>query len=119
MVCFASDEISKLKLVAIPHPELAGLDQVVVDQLRTGQRNVEDIADNPEATDKMKALVFGNLGHLYHTYDFLDAAAAAYFNASQLQTDVFRWNYCVAFVAQKQGGYEKALFTIKKPAPWR
>jgi tetratricopeptide (TPR) repeat protein len=114
IVCFASDEISRPQLVAIPHPNLTGLEQAVVDQLKTGQRNVEDIADNPEATDKMKALVFGELGHLYHTYDFLDAAAAAYFNASQLQNDVFRWSYCVAFVAQKQGGYEKALVYYKK-----
>jgi tetratricopeptide (TPR) repeat protein len=114
MVCFASDEISKPKLIAIPHPDLAGLEQVVVDQLRTGQRNVEDIAENPEATDKMKALMFGELGHLYHAYGFLDAAAAAYLNASQLQADVYRWNYCVAFVAQKQGDFEKALVYYKK-----
>ncbi len=96
-------------LQEIPHPNLSGLEQVVVDQLNKGKHDVEVIAKNPLSDNKLKALTFGKLGHLYHAYDFIDAAAACYYNASQLQPEVYRWNYCVAFIAQKNGDFKKAL----------
>ncbi len=104
-----SKNSAKPTLLEIPHPNLSGLEKVVIDQLTKGKNDIEAIANNPESNDKLKALTYGKLGHLYHAYDFLDAAAASYHNAAHLQTNVFRWNYCVAFVAQKSGDYPKAL----------
>lgn len=104
-----SQEDRQPVLIEIPHPALSGLGQVVVNQIKKGRDDVEVIVNNPESNNKLKALTFGKLGHLYHAYDFLDAASASYYNAAQLQQDVYRWNYCVAFVAQKKGDFTKAL----------
>ncbi len=105
---------AKAQHIEIPHPDLTGLERVVGVQLMKGRLDVEAIAGNPESSNRLKALSYGELGHLYHTYDFLDAAAAAYYNAAQLQSNVYRWNYCVAFVAQEQGDFKKALIYYKK-----
>ena len=51
----------------------------------------------------------GSLGHLYHTYGFLESAASAYLIASLLHQDAFEWNYSVAVIAGKQGDLHKAL----------
>ncbi len=105
--------LAEVQLVQIPHPDLTGLERIVGAQLTNGRLNVKAIAGNPEATNRLKAISYGDLGHLYHAYDFLDAAAAAYYNAAQLQSSTYRWNYCVAFVAQKQGDLNKALTYYK------
>lgn len=98
-----------LQLRAIPHPDLAGLEDVVVKQIDKGRTEMEAIVDNPEAGRKIKALSYGNMGHLYHAYEFADAAEACYFNAAVLQPGVYRWNYCLAFMLQERGAFSEAL----------
>lgn len=98
----------------IPHPDLSGLEDVVVQQLEQGRLTMESVATNPEAGAKMKALSYGRLGHLYHAYEFYDAAEACYYNAAVYQPDVYRWNYCLAFVLKEKGSFEKALHYFKK-----
>lgn len=107
-------EQTKGQLVEIPHPDLAGLEEVVIKQISKAKSDVKVIAENPESNNKLKAITYGKLGHIYHAYDFLDAAAASYYNASILQDKVYRWHYCVAFVAQKQGDFKKALEYYKQ-----
>jgi tetratricopeptide (TPR) repeat protein len=97
------------KVVEIPLPDLAGLEAVVKDQITEGRRDVARIAGDPQSTTELKAVALGRLGYLYHTYGFLDAAAGAYTIAALLDGGAFQWNYSVAFVAQEQKDFQRAL----------
>lgn len=97
------------ELVAIPYPNLDNLENVVVEQLTKGQKKMSEIINNSEASQKDKAIAYGDLGHLYHAYEFNDAAQACYYNSAILQPNVYRWTYCLAFVLQEKGEYLKAV----------
>jgi len=97
------------ELVPIPFPKLDKLEGVVLEQLTKGQKEMSGIVNNSEASDKEKGFAYGNLGHLYHVYEFTDAAQACYYNAAILQPHVYRWNYCLAFVLQEKGDYHGAI----------
>lgn len=103
-----------VKLVPIPHPPLDNLEKEIFDQLTEGRESMEKRIANPELDSVNRALAYGDLGHLYHTYDFNDAAEACYFNAVQMEPRVYRWNYCMGFVLQEKGEFEKALEYYKK-----
>ena len=90
-------------------PDLTGLEPVVVEQLKEAQSEVERTAREPGFSPAEKAASVGSLGHLYHTYGFLDAAADAYATALELDTKSFLWHYAAATVAGKQGNFQKAL----------
>jgi len=97
----------------IPHPPLEGLEQIVIEQLSKSNKEMKTILGNTEASRLNKALAYGNLGHLYHTYQFMEAAEACYGNAALYQPNVYRWNYCLAYVLQEKGDYTKALHYYK------
>ncbi len=105
------------RVVELPVPDLDGLESVVAEQLNSGQREFARISSDPQATDTDKARAIGTLGHLYHTYDFLDAAAAAYKIAGLLDSRSFAWQYSAATVAQTQADFRTAINFYQKALP--
>ncbi len=97
------------QILEIPIPDLAGVEQVVVDQLHAGHARVAATLSDRTSTPIDKAAAIGGLGHLYHTYGYLDAAAAAYRIASMLDRDAFQWAYSAGVVAQKQHRFPAAV----------
>ncbi len=110
----SEDSPGNIELADIPHPELIDFEAVVIEQLEKGRRDMEAMTLNPEASIKYKALAYGRLGHLYHAYELMDAAEACYHNAAVMEPNIYRWNYCYAFVLQKKGDLSRALRFYKK-----
>ncbi len=102
------------KLMPIPHPKLDHLEKEIFDQLSQGRQTMEKHIANPELDGVNRALAYGKLGHLYHTYDFDDAAEACYYNAALLHPTVYRWNYCMGYILEDKGDMQSALVYYKR-----
>ncbi|MDA1298669.1 MAG: tetratricopeptide repeat protein [Proteobacteria bacterium] len=105
------------RVVEIPVPDTSELESVVADQVNDGQRAVASILTDPQSSNADKARSIGTLGHLYHTYGFLDAAAAAYETAGLLDPGSFSWLYSAASVAQAQGQFALAIELYARALP--
>jgi tetratricopeptide (TPR) repeat protein len=91
----------------IPHPSLDGLEAPVASQLRLARRRLEaSLAAGLPAPELGK--VYGELGQLYHAYELLEPAAAAYRRALELAPDDPRWPYLLALVLEASGDLEGA-----------
>lgn len=86
----------------IPHPPLETLEPAVAEQIRAMQALVSD------ATDDERALRIGELGALYHSLDFEDAALASYREAERLAPADARWPYLRGILHSERGAVELA-----------
>lgn len=92
-------------LEAVPQPDLGRVEEAVRRQLEAKADEVAALAD---ATPGERAEAWGELGRLYHAYDFLSAAESCYENARTLAPDDFRWPYYLGFLHQVRGELEPA-----------
>jgi len=105
---------SKVELVEIPQPELAGVDQPVQEQVRAAQTALAATLARSNASNVEKARAFGSLGEIYQAYDFDDAARASYQNAAKLEPQSFRWEYYAGYLHQLNGDTESALQELQR-----
>lgn len=100
---------NSVDLVEVPQPDLAGVDAPVQEQIRASQAALAAAAVNQkDASHAGLAAAFGNLGQIYQAYSFDDAALACYRNASQLDSQPFRWFYYQGYLRQKNGDSQGA-----------
>ncbi len=90
-------------LDAQPRPNLAAVDPAVRTQLAGEHQRVEALLAQPTADQDALAAACGRLGQLYHAYEFLEAAGAAYRNAHRLEPQEFRWRYYLGEIDKRQG----------------
>ncbi len=95
-------------LLAVPAPDVGDLEAVVADQLQRARAELEATLADVHATAPQLAAAYGRLGELYHAYGLLDAAAACYGNAGQLEPQDFRWPHLLGDVSRKTGDLEAA-----------
>jgi len=100
---------SKVDLVEIPQPELAGVDQPVQEQIRAAQAALAATLGRSNSSRVEKGTAFGSLGEIYQAYGFDDAALASYQNAAKLAPRSFRWEYYAGYLHQRNGDTESAL----------
>jgi tetratricopeptide (TPR) repeat protein len=100
---------SKVDLVEVPQPELAGVDQPVQEQIRAAQASLAATLGRSNSSRVEKGTAFGSLGEIYQAYGFDDAALASYQNAAQLAPRSFRWKYYAGYLHQRNGDTESAL----------
>ncbi|MFW6012091.1 MAG: tetratricopeptide repeat protein [bacterium] len=104
----AEGEPEEIRLLQVPEPDLAELEPAVAEQLTATRRQLQGLI-NAEGTDRASAAeAYGELGRLYHAYDFTGAAEPAYVNALQLAPEDHRWAYYLAYLYQQQGKFEHA-----------
>ncbi len=102
-------------LLAVPFPDLTGLEQAVAVQLADAQDSlvallaVEQEPDTQNEWDTQLSNAYGTMGQLYHAYELFDSAEACYRNAVQLGPAEFRWSYLLAQLLQRQGQLEQAI----------
>lgn len=93
------------ELEPVPQPDLGRVEEAVRRQLEEKAAEVTALAD---AGPGELGEAWGELGRLYHAYDFLSAAESCYENARTLQPDDFRWPYYLGFLHQVRGELEPA-----------
>lgn len=99
-------------LIPLPDLDLSGADAGARQQLDEQRATVEALVEalaGPEADLPAAAEAYGDLGRLYLTYDFLDAAEISLRNAQTLQSDDYRWHYLLAYLLMTRGQLEASI----------
>ncbi|HUP22842.1 MAG TPA: tetratricopeptide repeat protein [Thermoanaerobaculia bacterium] len=86
----------------IPHPSLEGLEPPVAAHLRLARRRLEASLEAALPAAELGE-VYGEVGQLYHAYELLAAARAAYERALALAPGDPRWPYLLALVLEADG----------------
>ena len=93
-------------LLPVPLPGLDGLAEAAQQQIRAQHARTRGaVAEPPSAALGSE---YGKLGQLLFTYDFLDAADAAFRNAQTLRPDDEQWTYYLGILHRQQGDFEEA-----------
>ncbi len=110
-------------LLPVPQPNLNDSEPAVRQQILDQRAAVESRRRAAGSTRELAA-AYGELGLIYVTYAFVEAAEVAFLNASKLQTEDFRWPYLQGYVLQLQGrlaeargAFERALQLDSEEVP--
>lgn len=102
------------KLEEIPQPNVERVESVVQEHVREGLE---------QALRRGDAEGYGDLGKIYHSYNYFDAAAACYRNAALLDPEDYRWSHLLSLALSDDGEAEGALSAaedaVKKAAEAR
>ena len=91
----------------VPLPRLDDLEPVVSDQIRTQQQSLRALEDGAASSSK-RADGYGQIGRLFHVYEFFDSAEAAYLNAVRLAPNEVTWLHLLGYLYQQTGRLEGA-----------
>ena len=109
-------ESGTLALIPVPHPDLSASERLIREQLQEAQFDLKAKIQSREITDLARAEAFGEMGKLYHAYDFLEAAEACYRNALNFMPQDFRWAYLLGRLHEIQGEQEEAAENYQQAA---
>jgi len=101
-------ELQDPPYASIPHPTLDTLEPAVAEQLRRAQRELDQAISTPAIRSGDLAESYGMLARLYQTYEFFDAAEAAYASALRLVPKDVRWLHLLGYLYQQTGRLEEA-----------
>src|SRR5262249_15477864 len=96
-------------LEPVPDPDLSGMEEVVLEQLRDGRSALMVLIKRPGVAPRELAQAYGNMGMLYQTYGLQEAAKVCYSNAAALAPWEFKWQYYLGYLFRATGELEKAL----------
>jgi tetratricopeptide (TPR) repeat protein len=95
-------------LRSVPLPRLDGLEPAVSEQIRAQQRAFEELSRSGRPAGGKLAGAYGDLGRLYHAYEFFDSAEASYLNAAGLAPGDVTWVHLLGYLYQQTGRLEDA-----------
>ncbi|MCH9648928.1 MAG: tetratricopeptide repeat protein [Deltaproteobacteria bacterium] len=105
-----------MDLDPVPALELSGAEAGARQQLEEKRSELDALLADSQASQGDRAEAFGELGLLYVTYEFLEAAQVCFRNAAQLAPEEYRWPYLQAYLnrargqlEEARGGFERAL----------
>ena len=78
-------------------------------QLQRRRDAVERLLAASKTTDPQLGRAMGELGMVYHAYDYWEQAETLYRNAQQLHPQNYRWSYYLALVQKKLGDFDSAI----------
>lgn len=93
----------------IPEPDVQAADAGVKRQLAEKKAQLDQLLAQADAGAAERARSFADLGLIYLTYDFLDAAEVCFDNARTLEPESFRWAYLQAYLSQARGQIPPAV----------
>ncbi len=103
-------------LPPVPALDLTAAEAGAREQLEGERQALVMLLADRKATAPEVAEAFGDLGLLYITYEFLDAAQVCFSNASKIAPEDYRWPYLGAYLHKVRGrlpqaveGFEEAL----------
>ena len=92
-------------LQEVPEPNLDEAEEAVRQQIVDKREEIATLADGDSAE---RSQAYGELGLLYVTYSFLEAAEVSFANARTLQPEDYRWPYLLGYLFQIQGRLDEA-----------
>jgi len=105
----------RASLVSIPVPDLVSATDEVREQLRAQQNELDRLLEGDLSSAELVE-AFGDLGLLYITYSFLDAAEVCFANAERLVPEDHRWPYLLGYIFEIQGRLEEAERVLVRAA---
>ena len=93
----------------IPQPDLGAVQNSVRDQIEAAWAELQAASQQAGINRAQLADAYGQMGKVYHAYDFFDAAAACYQNATNLAPRDFNWPYCLGRLYQDKGDVKKSI----------
>lgn len=101
-------------LRSVPLPRLDALEPAVSDQIRAQQRAFEELSRSGRPSGGKLASAYGDLGRLYHAYEFFDSAEASYLNAIRLAAGDVTWVHLLGYLYQQTGRLEDAAVRFEQ-----
>jgi tetratricopeptide (TPR) repeat protein len=96
-------------LQPIPQPSLGAVQGSVREQIEAAWAELQAASQQAGGNQAQLADAYGQMGRVYHAYDFSDAAAACYRNAMNLAARDFSWPYCLGRLYQEKGEVKKSI----------
>jgi tetratricopeptide (TPR) repeat protein len=105
-------------LQAVLLPRLDDLEPAVSGQIRQQQQSFEAVvADKPSSGALARA--YGELGRLFHAYEFFEAAETSYVNAVRLASGDVTWPHLLGYLYQQTGRLEQAAASFEQASRMR
>jgi tetratricopeptide (TPR) repeat protein len=95
-------------LLAIPDPNLEGVDKAVAEEIRSKLEALHDLEVAETTQPQELAEAFGSLGEFFFLYEMLLQAEATFENASTLAPSDLRWHYFLGAITQELRRIEEA-----------
>jgi len=100
-------------LVTIPQPNLNAVEGTVKEQIQTAWSELQVVSEKPNVGQDELGEAYGQMGKVFHVYDFFDAAEACYENAQALARLQFAWPYYLGRLYQGKGQFKDAIPPLK------
>ena len=95
-------------LQSIPLPRLDGLEPAVSGQIQEQRRSFDALSATGRVSSGKLASGYGELGRLFHAYEFFDSAEMSYLNATRLASGDVTWVHLLGYLYQQTGRLEDA-----------
>lgn len=92
----------------VPVPPLDGLEPIVARHLDEVREAFERVTADAQGRSGRLADAYSALARVYHAYEFLESAEAAYVNAARLAPGDGRWPHLLGYLYQQTGRLEQA-----------
>jgi tetratricopeptide (TPR) repeat protein len=115
LVALACDRApARPELREIPQPDSSGAEASVREQIADARARLDSLLADSKVTPADLAAAFGNLGFVYLTYEFLEAAEASFENAGRIEPDSRRWVYLQGLIAKTRGEASRAKGLLER-----
>jgi len=98
----------------VPEPDLSGAETAVRDQIADQLATAQALRDREGSKSNELAGAMGDLGLLYFTYGFVQAAEASFVNAKLLAPEDYRWPYLLGYVLKIEGRLTEAVSELQR-----
>src|SRR5688572_6161139 len=98
----------------IPRPDITNAEPAVKEQIASARARLDSLLADAEASSADLAAGYGNLGFVYLTYEFLEAAEAAVENAARIEPAARRWVYLQGLIAKTRGEAPRAKELLER-----
>ena len=101
-------------LPLVPRLDLSAAEAGAREQLEKERSDLDALLADPAAAPAPVAEAFGNLGLLYVTYEFLDAAQVCFENAGRVAPEDYRWTYLAGYLHRIRGRLDRAASAFEE-----
>ncbi len=116
LACAGPGDVASVEapeLLEIPEPDLSGADEAVREQIASGRAKVRAFRESDSGSEEL-AQALGDLGLLYFTYTFIDAAEVCFTNARTLAPGDHRWPYLLGYLFNMEGRLPEAVVALER-----
>jgi len=100
-------------LRSIPQPNLDAVQAGVKEQIEAAWAELQAASQRAGSDKARMAEAYGEMGKVYHAYDFSDAAEVCYQNAMNLAPESFLWPYYSGRMLQEKGEIKKSIAQLE------